>query len=229
MKQVLQEVTDKNGNISIKFNATAKMILFAIGKAKNPSWSDNEVLDDIGIHRNSLSQWKTKYGSHFTSFIEEMIDNFAPDKGAELLEAVGMVNALQGNYNFWKDLAKTRGVIKEDAKSVSLTINTSFEHISLGDFNEQRARLLSELRGVGVSGKSGVAEPVTIEHKASGKGPGNRAGKVQTRSVAFLDTLGSDRRCNGTTESIPAVSQQEAPTSDDSLLAEYNEAVLSKK
>ncbi len=228
MKPVMSKTFGKNGDVIETFTPTSRQMLYAMCKAKNPTWSDPEIAKELGFGSATIGSWK-RYGSAFTSWLEEFIDQHAPDKEAELLHAVGMVEALQGNYNFWKDLAKSKGVIKEDTKNLTINLNTDFSHISIGDFNEQRARILSELRGVGVSGKSGVAEPVTIEHQGSNKGPGNRAGKVQGRPMAFLDTLGTDRGRNGTAESVPAVSEQEASTGGDSLLAEHNEAMLSKK
>ncbi len=180
MKPVMSKTFGKNGDVIENFAPTAKQILFALSKAQNPTLSDNEILDNLGIHRNSLYQWKTKYGHKFTEFVEEMIDSHAPDKGAELLEAVGMVEALQGSFNHWKEMSKIKGLIKDESSTTKITINTNFEHVSLGgNFDEQRARLLSELRGVGKSGKPRVAEPVTIDVTPSREGERNRTRKVQ--------------------------------------------------
>jgi hypothetical protein len=123
-----------------------------------------------------------------------MIDSHAPDKGAELLEAVGMVEALQGSFNHWKEMSKIKGLIKDDSSTTKITINTNFEHISLGDFNEERTRLLSELLGVGKSGRPRLASTPAIDVTPSSKSEGDRTGEVQDRQVEMADTLGTDRR-----------------------------------
>jgi len=206
MKKVIEQTFGKNGDVIETFCPTSRMMLYAMCKAKNPTWSDPEIASELGFGTSTIGSWK-RYGSAFTSWLEEFIDQHAPDKEAELLHAVGMVEALQGNYNFWKDLAKSKGVIKDEAKTFNLTINTDMSHIAIGDFNEQRARLLSELRGVGISGKPRVAEPVTIEHSSSSKGPGDRASEVQDRQVALVDSLGSDRGFTRKRKPVPTVSE----------------------
>ena len=228
MKKVIDQTFGKNGDVLEVFTPTAKMIIYAICLAKNPLWTDAEVSRETGITPVSISRWR-KYGSAFTEWLEEFLDQHAPDKEAELLEAVGMVNAIQGNYNFWKDMAKARGVIKEDSRSLTINLNTDFSHISLGDFDEQRARLLSELRGVGVSGKSRVAEPLTIEHQGSDKSSGDRVGEVQNGSLALANPLGSNRGRRRAGQPVPALSQQAASSDSDPLLATHAKAVMPKK
>lgn len=207
MKPVLETVIDKNGAESQRFSPTGRMILFAISRAKNPTFTDNECAADVGVMPATVSGWKSKYGSFFGSWLEEMIDQHMPDKEAEMLHAVGMVEAMQGNFNFWKEMARTKGVIKEESKPLHITINTDFSHVAIGDFDEQRARLLSELRGVGQSGKSRVALPLTVEHAGGGAGAGDRAGPVQEGSLALANSLGTDRGQPRTRKSVPAFSK----------------------
>lgn len=179
MKPVLSKTFGKNGDVIETFTPTARQILFALAMAKSPHLVEEEIAAEIGLSKTTLKTWKEKYGTKWQNWLEEMLDQHAPDKDAELLKSVGMIHALQGNYQFWKDLAKTAGVIKEDAKPLHVTINTDFSHIALGDFNEERARLLSELRSVGKSGKPGVAEPLTIDVTPGREGERNRTRKVQ--------------------------------------------------
>jgi transposase-like protein len=70
MKPVLSKTFGKNGDVIENFAPTAKQILFALSKAQNPTLSDNEILDKLGIHRNSLYQWKTKYGHSLLSSLK---------------------------------------------------------------------------------------------------------------------------------------------------------------
>jgi len=170
------------------------MILYAICKAKNPSWTDAEIAADCGFNDATVYHWKTKYGSYFSSWLEEMIDCQAPDKEAEMLHAVGMIHALQGSFQHWKEMAKTKGVIKEDQKPLTVNINTDFSHIAIGNFDEERARILSSLRGVGRSSKPGVAGTPAIDITPSNKSEGGGASEVQDGSMALANSLGSDRR-----------------------------------
>jgi hypothetical protein len=88
---------------------------------------------------------------------------------------------------------------KDDSSTTKITINTNFEHVSIGDFNEERTRLLSELLGVGKSGRPRLASTPAIDVTPSDKSEGDRTGEVQGGQVEMADALGSNRRRGGTT------------------------------
>lgn len=195
MKPVVERIIDKNGGTFTRFNPTGKMIYYAVTLAQNPTLTEKEVLSLCRLPKITLDRWKEKYGSEFSYWLEEMVDQCGYDEKAAAIEAVGMVEALQGNYNFWKDMAKKNGVIEGDSK-LTININTDFSQVLVAgeSFEERRKQLLSQIRGVGESGKPRLAGASTPEHAGSSKSAGARAGEVQERSVVLADPLGSNRR-----------------------------------
>lgn len=170
----LIEVIAKDGSIISRFEPNGKQLLFAINKAKNPHLSDDEVCDMMAIKKSAPTEWYRKYGTHYKEWLDEALDTFGNDQEAKMLEAVGMMQALKaGNYQYWRDMARTKGVIKEEVKTQNITINTDFSAILLsGNVQEARQRILAELRGVQapklVSDIIEVeAEPVTVKDKAT--------------------------------------------------------------
>lgn len=208
MRKVLDEVITKNGDVVKRFVPTGRMILYAVTRAKSPTLVDKEICELTGLAPPTIASWSAKYGHDYLEWLEEMIDQFMPDKEAEMLHAVGMIESLQGNFQFWKEMAKTKGVIKEDVKNLSVTINTDFSHVVNGEsFEDARKRILQSLRGVGESGKSRMAESAAIQHAGSSKSKGAGTRTVQERSVVLADPLGSDGGLSGTGQPLPAFSK----------------------
>ena len=106
MKPVLREVIDKNGGSEMVFTPTAKMILYSIMRAKNPGADNAEVCRQAGCAPDMPGRWAGKYGSHFTNWLEEALDAQVDDDAA-VLERIGMIEASQGNFTFWKEMART--------------------------------------------------------------------------------------------------------------------------
>lgn len=210
MKPVIQTIIDKNGAEEIRFNPTAQMVLYSIHRGKNPGMSTSEVCALAGINPGLPGKWSAKFGSYFTNWLEEAID-FHVDDDAAVLERVGMIHAAQGNYNFWKDMARTKGVIKEEAPKRSLTINTDFSQVLIavgGDFNAARSRLLSAHRGVADAGEPGLVSAPSSNGSGVGSGAGNRAGELQKRSMEIPDALDTDGGRAEQREPVPALSEQ---------------------
>ncbi len=218
MKSVIYTVTDKNGNDQTTFQATPRMILYAITASKHPTLVEDELCDLIGIHRRSIKRWKELYDrpkqdkNYFSDWLEEFTDantNVDEQKKA-VLEAVGMINATQGNFQFWREMARTQGVIKEEPKNTSITINTDFSQIAIGaNFDEARRALLRSTQGVELPRTAPVA-PV-IEHQQP-QGVGSGASGVQEEPVAVHDTLGSNRGHAKRGRSVPIVPSKKAPS-----------------
>lgn len=151
----------KSGEVITRFEPSGNQLLFAMNKAKNPHLSEEEVCDMMHMARRNLTAWKTKYGSHFLEWLEEAVDTFGNDQEAKMLEAVGMMQALKSNnYQYWRDMARTKGVIKEEVKTQNITINTDFSQILIGDVKTARERILQELRGVKTNTIEVASEPV---------------------------------------------------------------------
>lgn len=150
MKPVLREVTDKNGNVEMVFSPTALMVLYSINRAKNPGLSSAEVCRMTKIDPGLPGKWAAKYGTHFTNWLEEALDAQTDDDAA-VLERVGMIQAVQsGNFQFWREMARAKGVIKDEQPKKGLTINTDFTVImqeSGGNLELARQKMLAAVRG----------------------------------------------------------------------------------
>lgn len=185
------------------------MILYSVKKAKNPHLSDGEACDLAGIDRQLPSRWLAKYGHHYREWIEEALDHDSADD-AEVLERVGMVNAVQGNYQFWRDMARQKGVIKEEVKEVKISINTDFSALLNGvngDIVEARKRILLKARGVVVPGGPGMAAAAGVgEYPGAGDG----AGELQERPLEMANALGTDRGRSERDQPLPALSERPA-------------------
>lgn len=188
------------------------MILYSIHRAKNQGLSDREVCIKAGIDEQLPMRWKVKYGTYFIDWLEEAIDQEGGDDAA-VLERVGMMQAVQGgNFQYWREMARTKGVIKDELPKASLTINTDFTVIMQatgGNLDAARQQLLSAARGLAIPDGSRVVIPIVIgneQGKHSGEGAG--ASPLQARPVEMANALGTDRGRPEQGAPIPAVPQQ---------------------
>lgn len=214
MKPVLREVVDKNGNTEMVFTPTARMVLYSIHKGRFPGLSDSEVCDKAGLDRELPARWEKKYGSYFTDWLTEAVDMDSGDDAA-VLERVGMMQAAQpGNFQYWREMARTKGVIKDEQPKKGITLNTDFTVVLQnfgGDLAAAKDQLLRAARGLGESGGAGVVESHRLDHQPhEPQGAGNRAGAMQGRPVALADSLGADRGRAEQREPVPAVPQRPA-------------------
>lgn len=216
MKPVRELIIGKSGEETIRFNPTGHQILFAIEKAKAPGESDYELAKRAGVDAANPSKWAKKYGQLYLEWLEEFVEASHFSKQAEILEAVGMVHATQGQYSYWKDMARKHGVIQDEAKTLALTVNTDFTQILIGDPLEARRRILQEARGVVVQGGVGVAAPSGIGEQTS---PGSGAGNVQDGPVEVLNALDTNRRQSEFRESVPVIPAKTSPSGSNRILA----------
>jgi len=216
MKPVKHITYDKNGEEQVFFNASPRMILFAIEKSKAPGEADGTLAKRAGIDPSLPCKWASKYGQLYLNWLEEFVDTNVGDRQAEVLEAVGMIQATQLNgYSFWKDMAKKHGVIKDDAKVQNIVINTDFSQILIGDPVEARRRILQETRGLVIPTGLGVAPPPGVgQHQGAGSGTGD----LQERPVEIFDALDSDGRRPEQGAPVPVVSKQTTPSGNNRVL-----------
>lgn len=221
MKPILEITYDKNSNEIVHFHPSGSMILFAIQKAKNPSCTEEECLTALAINKASHANWKRKYGVHYLDWLEGMIDQHTDHKKVELLEAVGMVEAVQGSFPHWNALAKEYGLLRGDEKNVKITINTDFSKYdaalsSAASFEDARRAILGELRGVEYKGRPGVAVPAGVR---AHQGPGIRTVEVQGRSLEMDNSLGEDGGRPEREGALSAVPGRPSSHGDDPVLA----------
>ncbi len=207
MKPCIYTTISKNGDEITEFLPTARMILYSIHKAKNQGLADSEVCALAGLDAQNPMRWRVKYGTYFTDWLEEAIDHQSMDDAA-VLERVGMIQAAQpGNYQYWRDMSRSKGVLKDEIKEVKITLNTDFSALLGGDLAEARKRILLKARGMVVPGRPGVA---TGAGEREHPGPGNRASDVQERSLEMANALGKDRGRSERSEPLPAVPKQDS-------------------
>lgn len=186
------------------------MILYGIYKGRLPGLSDGEICDKAKIDRQLPMRWRVKYQTYFTDWLEEVIEQESGDD-ALVLERFGMMQALQpGNYQYFRDMAKTKGVIKEEQPKAGLTINTDFTVIMTaagGNLDAVRHQLLQAARGLADTGGSRVVESHRLGEPES---KGDRTSDVQAEPVEVVDALGPDGGRSEQGEPIPAVPKQAA-------------------
>lgn len=216
MKSVIHTVIGKSGEEITEFLPTPKMILFAIEKAKAPDESDAELARRSGSNPNMPNAWARKYGELYKVWLDEFVEGASFSRESEVLELVGMIQASQGNFSFWKEMARKHGVIKDEVKELSLTINTDFSQILVGDPNEARRRILLETRGVVVPTRPGVAAPTGIGQQ---EGAGSGAGDVLQKPMEIPNTLDSDGRQPEQGKSVSVVPKQNPPSGSRRILA----------
>lgn len=225
MKPVVRVVVDKNGAEETVFTPTARMILYSIHKSRNQHLSDSEVCAKAGLDPQLPNRWAVKYGSLYMDWLGEAMELETGDD-ALVLERFGMMQALQpGNFQYFREMAKTKGVIKDEAPKASLTLNTDFNVILLatgGDLNAARAQLLQAARGLAIPGGPAMALPALGAERQPGsdQGAGNRAGHLQGGPLEVSDALGSDGGRPEQGEPVPALSRRPAFASSYRVLDE---------
>lgn len=213
MRKVLEKVVDKNGATTIRFSPTAHMRIFAMEKAKNPGAGDRDVCREAGLDPQCAEKWAERYGSHYLEWLEEFIEQTPSGKEAALLERVGMVQALEpGNFQYWRELARTHGVIKEEVREQKITINTDFSQILIAgeDFEDARRRILQKYRGVVDAREPRVVDVTRKREQAS---PGDGTGDLQKEPLALDHALGEDGGHAKQGEPVSALSGKNSPPS----------------
>ena len=210
MKPILRVVIDKNGNEETIFTPSPMMVQYSLYKAEMPGAGCAEVCAAAGIESQNPARWASKYGSHFLSWLEEAVEHCGIDD-ARVLYRVGLAQAMQpGNYQYFRDFARTLGIIKEEVKAQNITINTDFSMILAacgGDLERARSELLQKARGVVIPGRPGLALSSDERQQGSDSSQGDRAGIMQVEPVAMDDPLGTDGGRPAERASVPAVSK----------------------
>lgn len=230
MKPCKEVIIGKSGEETVRFNPSARMVLFAIEKSKAPGDGDGELARRAGIDSETPRMWAKKYGQLYVEWLDEFVETAGFSREAEVLEAVGMLHATQGNYQFWSQMAKKHGVIADEVKEVRVTLNTDFNIVlAQGDLADARRRILQEVRGLGDPGKPRVVDVTPPKDAAGTQGAGSGAGDMQGRSMALSPPLVRDRGQPERGTPVSAVPQRDTPPSTDKVLAKRAVPSRSKK
>jgi hypothetical protein len=119
---VLEKRYDSKGNeVGVTFCPTGKMMEFAMRRSspKNIHKTNEEIFKEIGLSEQIIRSWQNKYNPHFDEWLAEALETYsAPLK--EALYAVGVKHALAGDFNFWKPMAQTHGVISNEVVELNV-------------------------------------------------------------------------------------------------------------
>lgn len=176
MAAKLKALRDSHGRtIGYEFVPSMKMLRVAIefNKAENADVPTDDILKKCGVSNAEWNRWRNEYvlieydenkepkGSK--NFFEEWLEDVLEIKEKEereLLRLIGMQKAVEGNYNFWKDLSRTYGAISAEQvehKHTILQVKIKAD-ATPAELNELRQKLLASNRGaVGNAKGAGMA------------------------------------------------------------------------
>ena len=183
---LLTKKYDKYGNhIAYHFKPSALMwyvVKNRVGK-KNIDMSDCKFLVKYDLGIKLISNWKLRYniGSDKHHLYKKEIGLCRPfdewwENAKELalapikdvLEMVGRAEAAAGNFPFWKEMARTRGVISNEIIEtrnihVDLKDDGKIIELSKDQWNVRREAIMARLRGTDESAEDGMAESSSVE------------------------------------------------------------------
>lgn len=204
---VLEKIFDKDGEIvGYRFNPTGSMYRFAMERAKpeNLGLENKIILQRVGLSEAMINSWTHQYGEHFTEWLHDALETFAqPIQNS--LAGVGYLEAMRGGpqgFPYWKELARTYGVIKNEAIDVNIVSDKArkLNDLTPEQLEQERSALLASLREMEDEGGSGMAQ-ATEERQPGSTGHGDSP--RQEGPVGLDNAMGDD---GGHTQQDPALS-----------------------
>ena len=200
---ILEKKLDARGEeIGIKFNPTSAMLNFAMhrAQAKNIDKTNEEILKSLDLSISLVETWDKQYGDYFRDFLVEALETFGqPLK--ESLHNLGWKMAMGGDFQFWKAMATTHGVVKNEVVEVNVIARATkkLEDMSEGELLEHQKQLQAQLSGddsdlPAVSEEhSGDGEMVAAPSGGEPRSDSNRDKPLQERPLEIPDALVQDR------------------------------------
>lgn len=135
----LKPIKNRHGEvIDYEFTPSPKMlrVVVELNKAENGALVTEEILKKCRVSQDEFDSWMRDYmlvsldadgavkskKNYFLSWWESALD-IGSGIEKELLRLVGMEKALEGDFNFWKEMARTFGATAPD----EVTINHKHE------------------------------------------------------------------------------------------------------
>lgn len=168
-------IKDGHGRVvGVEFRPTMKMLRVVVefNKAENCKLPTEEILKSAGVAESEWRNWNNnfivhEYGpdgeltaskNHFDEWFDSAL-SIKPGEERQMLREIGMQKALSGDFNFWKELARTyAATTKEEApretKAIPFNLPTNATKEQLLEF---RQKLLEQQRSVDGSGQPGLA------------------------------------------------------------------------
>lgn len=175
------------------FHPTPQMQLYAMMLFCDRTLSKRTpeaVCEAAGIPTSAYRRF-LDYEPHFSEWLEDRRLILGGRSRKAVLEAVGMEQALKGEFNFWKAMAIKEGVIDPDRLDVGAAIPANlgaFKEMTPDELKTLENTVLADLRGEGVPG-----EIALVEGPSGWEPEGNPGGAPEVSGpVVLADELGSD-------------------------------------
>lgn len=145
------------------FNPNAAMMIFSMYAFCDKDLSGKspeKICEAIGIARNSYDQFQ-KYNPFFEEWLESRRLALGGKSKKAALEAIGMEQALKGEFNFWKAMALKEGVIAPDKMEIGISIPSNLPALKELDDEHIAAlenSIMATLRGESESGEIAMVE-----------------------------------------------------------------------
>jgi hypothetical protein len=175
------------------FTPTPQMQLFAMSLFCDHALSrrpPEEICEAIGLSKKSYDGF-LRYEPWFSEWLEKRRMELGGKNKRSVLEAIGMEQALKGEFQFWKPLAIREGVISHDKIEIGATLPASLEaykEMNVDDLKALENSVMAGLRGDAHAGEIVMAQgPEGWERASDSCG----ASEVQG-PVVLDDELGTD-------------------------------------
>ncbi len=157
--------TRKVGDVEFTtFLPDQKMKLFAMSLFCDKEISSGNtavVCRAAGLPENSYEKFCKDYDPWFSEWLEQRRFALGGRNKRAALEAVGLEEALKGNFAFWKPLAIREGIIDHDKMEVGLNIPVSLPALKELDDSQLKSledTVMASLRGEADSGEIAMVE-----------------------------------------------------------------------
>lgn len=152
-----------SGKTYIQFNPTPQMYAYAMqrGKPENISRRDDEICEQINLHPSNVAKWRKEADPYFSEWLENfLLRNSSVPILKKMLEDVGNQKALEGEFNFWRQMALKHGVIAHEQQTLNIVpVNLSqYDKWTDAELESYRHSLLSAVKGVEEQGGVTVVE-----------------------------------------------------------------------
>ncbi len=188
---VLQPVFDRNGQqIGIKFYPTPNMRIWVQERVKpeHKGKSDEEVARSMGANESYVKYWANRYGEHFLDWYEiELERAISPIKA--LLHAVGIEKALEGDFQYWKELSRTWGVISAEQVEQKISVSRAadqYDNLTEEQLIERQKKLIRQAQSLEHERTDDVAGESSVGGQGSSS---NGSGDVQEGLLANIDAM----------------------------------------
>lgn len=170
-----------NGKTEVQFVPMSQMYAFAMARAmpQNAAKDDAEICEFINLKKQTLNNWRNDYNPYFDEWLENFILTHTNKKLLkQMLEAVGIKKALEGEFNFWKSLALREKIITPEAMNLNVipVDLKNYDEWNESEIASQRQALLDSLRPALDQGGFGVDDAA---QEAGAQGSSHGANPVQ--------------------------------------------------